>query len=114
MSERGVVALGLELDWSKDSEIIEVTAEQFTKKSLEIFGYDYSHEKMKGLRDLFRNALKVYLYKLNKEGTKATNSYATAKYTGTRGNDLRIIIAKNIDNTNSLNALLSFEGTVSK
>lgn len=97
IGERGIVAIGLELNWGKDSEIIEVTAEQFTKNSLQIFGYDYSNEKMKGLRDLFKNAVKGYFYKLNGDGTKASNNFAIAKYTGTRGNDLKIVIAKNVD-----------------
>lgn len=97
MSERGVVALGLELDWGKDNEVIEVTAKQFETDCLKIFGYNYSNEKMKGLRDLFKNATKGYFYKLNNGGAKATNTYATARYEGIRGNDLKIVIEKNLD-----------------
>lgn len=49
---------------------------------------------MKGLRDLFLNAQKLYAYRLNGSGEKATCAYATAKYAGTRGNDLKITIQK--------------------
>lgn len=97
VGERGVVALGLELDWGKENEIIEVTSENFAKDALRIFGNNYSHEKLKGLRDLFKNATKGYFYRLNGGGTKASNTLATAKYSGTRGNDLKIAIAKDVD-----------------
>ena len=96
MGERGIAAMAIEMDWGKDGEIIEVTAESFTKNSLQIFGYEYANEKLKGLRDLYKNIKKAYFYRLN-SGNKATNDLATAKCSGTRGNDLKIVIAKNID-----------------
>ena len=96
MGERGIAAMAIEMDWGKDGEIIEVTSENFVKNSLKIFGYDYANEKLKGLRDLFKNIKKAYFYRLN-SGNKATNDLATAKCSGTRGNDLKIVIAKNID-----------------
>ncbi len=96
IGERGVAAMAIEMDWGKDEDIIEVTSENFAKNSLKIFGYDYSNEKLKGLRDLFKNIKKAYFYRLN-SGNKASNDIATAKCSGTRGNDIRIVIAKNID-----------------
>ena len=96
MGERGIAAMAIEMDWGKDGEIIEVTSENFAKNSLKIFGYDYANEKLKGLRDLFKNIKKAYFYRLN-SGNKATNDLATAKCSGTRGNDIKIVIAKNID-----------------
>ncbi len=96
MGERGIAAMAIEMDWGKDGEIIEVTSENFVKNSLKIFGYDYANEKLKGLRDLFKNIKKAYFYRLN-SGNKATNDLATAKCSGTRGNDIKIVIAKNID-----------------
>lgn len=96
MGERGIAAMAIEMDWGKDGEIIEVTSENFAKNSLKIFGYDYANEKLKGLRDLYKNIKKAYFYRLN-SGNKATNDLATAKCSGTRGNDLKIVIAKNID-----------------
>lgn len=96
LSDRGYVALPMELDWCPDEEVFEVTQEDFQKDSLKIFGYEYTSDKLKGLRDLFKNATVLYAYKLNK-GVKASNTYATAKCSGTRGNDLKIVIAANID-----------------
>ncbi len=96
IGERGIAAMAIEMDWGKDREIIEVTSQNFAKDSLRIFGYDYSHEKLKGLRDLFKNVKKAYFYRLN-TGNKATTDIATAKCSGIRGNDIRIVVAKNID-----------------
>lgn len=97
LSDRGIITMPLSLDWGESGKVIEVTNADFQKNSLKLFGYDYSHDKMKGLRDLFLNARTLYAYRLNGGGVKATNTYATAKYAGTRGNDLKIIIAKNAD-----------------
>lgn len=96
IGERGIAAIALELDWGKDGQIIEVTAEEFAKNSMKIFGYEYSDEKMKGLRDLFKSITKAYFYRLN-SGVKAENDVATAKCSGTRGNDIKIVIQKNVD-----------------
>lgn len=98
LSDRGVATMPLELDWGKDNEVFEVTNADFQKNSREIFGYDYTHDKLKGLRDLFLNAQTLYAYKLNSGGAKARNEFATALYSGVRGNDLKIVIQKNADN----------------
>lgn len=95
-SDRGVAAMAFSLDWGPDGEIFKVTSEDFVNNTLKTFGYAYSDEKLKGLRDLFLNIRTLYAYRLN-SGEKATCSYATAKYSGIRGNDITIIIAKNVD-----------------
>lgn len=97
LSDRGIATMPLELDWGVDGDIFEVSSGDFQKNSLKIFGYDYAHEKMKGLRDLFLNAQTLYGYKLTSGGKKAGNDLAEARYTGIRGNDLKIVIQKNAD-----------------
>ena len=97
LSERGIVAMPLALDWGAEGEIITVTNEDFQKNCLKIFGYDYDHEKMKGLRDLFLNIRTLYVYRVSKSAVKANNDLAEAKYPGIRGNDLKIQIAANVD-----------------
>lgn len=98
IGNRGVAAIALEMDWGKDNQIIEATAEEFTKNSNKLFGYEYSDNKLKGIRDLFKNTTKCYFYKLN-TGVKAQNELATATCSGIRGNDLKIAIQKNVDDT---------------
>ncbi|MDB3268957.1 phage tail protein [Clostridioides difficile] len=96
LSDRGIVAMPLELDWGIDEEVFQVTSDDFEKHSVKYFGYDYTHEKLKGLRDLFKNIRLGYFYKLNK-GVKASCTIATAKYSGIRGNDLKVTVTTNID-----------------
>ena len=97
MSERGIAAVALELNWGNDTDIFSVNAEDFVKNSLKIFGYNYADEALKKLRELFINVKTLHIYRLNNAGDKATNTFATAKYSGTRGNDLRVVIVQNID-----------------
>ncbi|MGO0885073.1 phage tail sheath family protein [Clostridioides difficile] len=96
LSDRGIVAMPLELDWGIDEEVFQVTSDDFEKYSTKFFGYDYTHEKLKGLRDLFKNIRLAYFYKLNK-GVKASCTIAIAKYSGIRGNDLKVIVTTNVD-----------------
>lgn len=98
LSDRGIATMPLELDWGKEGEVFEVTNGDFQKNSMEIFGYEYTNDKLKGLRDLFLGARTLYAYRLNGGGTKASNTYAEALYGGIRGNDLKIVIQKNADN----------------
>ena len=97
LSDRGIATMPLELDWGVEGAVFEVTNADFQKNSMKIFGYSFDHEKMKGLRDLFMNITTLYAYRLNGGGNKATNTYATAKFGGVRGNDLKIVIQKNVD-----------------
>ena len=97
LTERGFATMPLELDWGVDNAIFEVTPADFQKNSMKIFGYPFTHEKMKGLRDLFMNIKTLYAYKLTSGGAKAENVYGTAKYCGIRGNDLKVVITANVD-----------------
>lgn len=97
LSDRGIATMPLELDWGIEGSVFEVTSADFQKNSMKLFGYSYDHEKMKGLRDLFRNIHTLYAYRLNGGGDKASNAHAVAKYAGIRGNSLKIVIQKNVD-----------------
>lgn len=97
MADRGYGAMPLELDWGPENEVFTVENADFQKNSMLYFGYDYSHEKLQPLRDLFKNLKTGYFYRINNGAVKASNDLATAKYGGIRGNDLTISIQKNID-----------------
>lgn len=112
LSDRGTAAMAFELDWGADGDVFEVTNGDFQKDSLKIFGYDYTHDKLKGLRDLFRNTKTLYAYKLNSGGLKAKNKFATAKYSGIRGNDLKVVIQYNMDDTDLMDVKLLIETSV--
>ena len=97
LSDRGICTMPLELDWGPDEQVFTVTNEDFQKNSKKIFGYSYDNDKLKGLRDLFLNAVTLHAYRLNSGGKKASSSIAEARYTGTRENDITIVVSKNVD-----------------
>ena len=111
-SVSGAVAMPLMLDWGASGEIFTVTNEDFFKNSLKIFGYSYDHEKMKGLRDLFKNAAVLHAYRLSVSAAKASNTYATAKYSGIRGNNIKIAISVNIDNGSLRDVITYFDSVI--
>lgn len=111
LSDRGIAAMGLILDWGKDGEIITITAAEFKRNSRALFGYDFNHEKMKPLRELFKNIHTLYAYKLNSASAgKATNTYATALHSGARGNDIQIAISVNVDDDSKFDVKTLFGG----
>lgn len=112
LSDRGVATMPLELDWGVDNAIFEVTPTDFQKNSMAIFGYPFTHEKMKGLRDLFMNIKTLYAYKLTSGGTKASNDFATAKHGGVRGNALKVVITANVDVPTAFDVRLYMDTTL--
>lgn len=109
ISDRGIVTIPLIMDWGPDEEIFEVETGDFQKDSMKIFGYDYTSAKVKEIREVFLHAKKAYFFRLN-SGEKASNAYGTAKYTGIRGNDLKTVISKNIDD-DSMYDVVTYLGT---
>lgn len=107
LSERGTAALEFEWDWGVEDEVFTVKGEDLERHSLRIFGYPYDHEKLKPIRDLFKNIHTAHLYRLNK-GVKASNTFATARYGGVRGNDLKTIITANVDDSTKFDVVTIF------
>lgn len=105
LSERGICTMPLELDWGPDEQVFTVTNEDFQKNSKKIFGYAYDSDKLKGLRDLFINAVILYAYRLNSGGKKAACSIAEARYSGIRGNDITIVVSKNVDDASKFDVV---------
>ena len=113
LGERGVVAMPIALSWGDPGEVITVTAEEFAKDSVKIFGYDYDAPELLEVREVFKHAQKVYFYNLADTGSAAaTCTYATAKKHGVRGNDLKVVIQKNLDNNDLFDVTLYLGTTV--
>jgi len=96
LSDRGIVAVPLALKWGQEGAVITVEKGDFQKNCFKLFGYSYTDDEMKPLREIFMNAVKVLVYRLG-TGTKAQNTFAIAKHAGTRGNDIKIVISTNVD-----------------
>ena len=95
LSDRGIATIPLEMNWGPENQVVTVELADFLKNSQKIFGYAYTAEKLKPMREIFKHAKTVYFFRLNASGVKAANTFATAKYPGTRGNDLRTVITEN-------------------
>lgn len=93
---RGTVAVPFEFEWGEQNKVIELSYDDFVRESQKLFGYKYNHEKMLPLRELFRNATKLLVSKIN-GGSVATCDLGKAKYPGTRGNNLKIVVQTNVD-----------------
>lgn len=99
LGERGVVCIGMELDWGKEG-MTTLEAAACRTNCREQFGYGYLREEMKNLRELFAHAREVMLYRLNGgEKAKATQGglTVTARYAGKRGNDICVKLVENVD-----------------
>jgi len=93
-ADRGAVAFAFEGDWQAEGEVVTVTSGEFIKKAASVFGYDYSRDEVRWVREIFRNAETLYAYRLGNGGVKASCAFGTAKYAGTRGNDLIVVISE--------------------
>lgn len=97
IADRGYATMPITGSWGPVNSVFAVTSEQFQTDSLKLFGYDYTADELKGLRDLFLNAQTVFFYRMDNGGVKATCETATAKYPGTRGNDLSVTVSADVD-----------------
>lgn len=97
LSDRGYAAAPFELNWGPEEQVFPVTSGDMQKNSKTIFGYGYTDPALLPLREIFTHATTVYCYRLGKGAVKASNDLATAKYGGTRGTDITITVAANVD-----------------
>ena len=98
LSDRGIAAAPFELDWGAPGVLRLIEQGEFQKESFDLFGHGYTDDEMLPLREIFLHATKVYCYRLDGEGAvKASCDFATAKYVGTRGNDIRIVVETDVD-----------------
>lgn len=96
-ADKGAVAMPIPLSWGTMGEVIRITKKEFETDSLRLLGYRKDAAEMLPFREIFRNASILYLYRLNNAPEKASNTYAEARHAGIRGNALRVIIQKNVD-----------------
>lgn len=99
LSERGIAAMPLVLNWGTEGEVITITKDTYNRHCREALGYDKDAAEMLPVREMFQHARLLYLYRLGTGAAAAANEFATAKFGGTRGNDIKIVIQPNVDNT---------------
>ena len=92
LSDRGYATIALPMSWGPEGKMFTVELADFIKNSQKIFGYAYTAPELQPMREIFKTAKTVYFYRLNMDGRPAKNDFATAKYPGIRGNDVRVVI----------------------
>ncbi|WP_379130932.1 phage tail sheath family protein [Paenibacillus sp. sgz500958] len=110
MGDRGTAALALALPWGPSGTILKLTTQNDMYKLL---GYDLTHSTLLPVREALKRAGTLLLYRLN-TGVKAavTNNglQVTAAYGGVRGNNLAIVIEKNIEDNTRFDVKTLLEG----
>lgn len=111
--DRGYCAMPIEMDWGPENQVFAVESGDFQDKSLTYFGHAYAEDELKGLRDLFLNAKTCYFYRMTNGAAKATGTLGTAKYGGSRGNAITVVVAENVDEEDKfdVSTYLTVEGT---
>ena len=92
LSDRGYATIALPMSWGPEGKMFTVELADFIKNSQKIFGYAYTAPELLPMREIFKTAKTVHFYRLNMDGKKAKNDFATAKYPGIRGNEVRVVI----------------------
>lgn len=117
VGERGVVTIAKPMSWGP---VGQVTAIEAGQNLIPVTGYDITSPNSRFLNEIFKGSNRtpaprqVLLYRLT--GTGAVQSSATigeltvtAKYPGTRGNDITVVITEETDNTFTVSTVVDNE-----
>ena len=113
VAERGTVILPLIANWGQEKTFLPIEEEDDAMAKL---GYDINDPEMLAVREAYKRAKVILVYRLN-QGVKASVNWgsspiatATAKHSGTRGNDIVIKAATNIVDTSKKDVLTYVDG----
>lgn len=116
MGSRGVAALPLELNWGPESQVFEMTATDFNASGLKVFGYDPTDANILLVREALKRALSLLIYRVNGGGVKASATVGgmtvTAKWCGTRGNDIKVAVITNVDDATNVDVVTYLDDMV--
>ncbi|WP_334072487.1 MULTISPECIES: phage tail sheath family protein [Paenibacillus] len=101
VGERGVAAFPAPLPWGP-SGVIKLEGESFLQNAQKLLGFHAADARIRHIASAMAHAGKVLIYRLGaKNAAQAAavigNLKATAKYGGTRGNDLQIVVQASVD-----------------
>ena len=105
LGERGIATLPLILPFGPEKKVLEVNIDT---NLFEIIGIDINDSSALLIREALKRASKVLLYRVNLgEKAKATHESLTieAKYSGTKGNSLKLVIQTNIDDNTAFDVI---------
>lgn len=98
VGDRGIVAIGLPLNWGGEGKLIDVlSSDLIDGTSQKLVGFTAFDGESKHLVGVLRYCYKALVYRMNGGGTKASAKIGglvcTAKYTGTFGNSIIVTVA---------------------
>lgn len=101
IGSRGIAALPIPLNWGAEGKVISMDAGDFNRNAQAVFGYDPTAPELLLVREAFKRAKTLLVYRVNGGGVAAKGTIGgltvTAKYSGTRGNDLKVAVLTNPD-----------------
>jgi hypothetical protein len=110
LGERGVVTMPLVLPWGPEKKVIEINAND---NLFDKIGINITDPEALLIKEVFKRARTLLLYRAN-TGVKATATSgvltATAKYSGTKGNKLSIVIQVNIEDETKFDVITLLDG----
>ena len=99
LGERGTAALPLELDWGPEGQIYALEAGEFNQTALKVFGHDATAAELLLIREALKRCSTLLVYRVNAGGSKAGATVGgmtvTARWGGTRGNDIKVALLAN-------------------
>lgn len=114
MGARGIAALPLELNWGPEDRIFSMASGDFSGQALAALGYDPTAAELLLVREALKRAKTLLVYRVNSGGVKASaivgGLTVTAKYGGTRGNDLRAAVLANVDDSSQVDVVTYLDG----
>ncbi|MEF2964935.1 phage tail sheath family protein [Paenibacillus sp. M1] len=114
LGDRGIAAIPAPLTWGK-SGITTLESDTYMEQALPQLGFRPTDERIAHITAAMAHAGKLLIYRVGAVGGKKAaetigNLTATAKYTGTRGNDLQIVVQASIDQTGAFDVHTLLDG----
>ena len=111
VGDRGVVAMGLPLNWGKNGELIEVlSSDLINGESKKLVGFTAFDSESKLLAGALKYCYKALVFRMDTGGVQASATIGklicTAKCAGTMGNDINITITK--DSTTNIYTVITY------
>ena len=96
LSARGTAAMLLSLPFGPQGVVTSLKADYFAEEAPRLFGCSADSDALLPVRELFRGAETLLFYR-PEGGEKAQSTHAAAKYAGTGGNQIQIVIRQNAE-----------------
>ncbi len=106
IGDRGTVAIAMAMPWGEEGAVLKITREDAYKHAEKLFGFEYGAPELMWVREIFRNAKTLLLYRLNTGAAKASCIYCNAKCGGERGNAITVRVKDLTDGTKEVSLII--------